>query len=45
MSLYAAQPVCKPCKPHISQVACTWALLTQEDGYKLRREDVDRALL
>ena len=35
MSLYAACLHAK--QPHNSPVACTWALLTQEDGYELRR--------
>jgi hypothetical protein len=32
MSLVQMQPICRPSQPHNSQVACTWALLTQEDG-------------
>jgi hypothetical protein len=41
---HCMQPGCKPSKPHTSQVACTWALLTQEDGDKPYKLRVERAL-
>ena len=41
---HCMQPGCKPSKPHTSQVACTWALLSQEDGDKPYKLRVERAL-